>query len=163
MPPHATMRKGSPFDARCARTAPIARGSDILVGMSDERRDEDRAPIKLEVQYKRLNTFFADYTRNISKGGTFIRTTRPLDIGTEFVFVLVLPEANGGGGARLELTGVVKWIVAEAEATEAQPAGMGIRFAFDDDQRQQRLELLVAELMQASLGTNLTSKLLGNS
>ena len=37
-----------------------------------ERRAEVRRPIELKVEYKRLNTFFADYTKNISRGGTFI-------------------------------------------------------------------------------------------
>jgi type IV pilus assembly protein PilZ len=54
----------------------------------DEKRELDRAAITLRVDYKRINTFFADYTKNISKGGTFIRTTKPLDVGTDFVFVL---------------------------------------------------------------------------
>ena len=59
-----------------------------------DRRSAHRAAIELSVEYKRLNTFFADYTRNISKGGTFIRTERPLAIGTEFVFALsILSEA----------------------------------------------------------------------
>ena len=47
-----------------------------------EKRQAERAAITLRVDYKRLNTFFADYTRNISKGGTFIRTDRPLDMAT---------------------------------------------------------------------------------
>ena len=47
---------------------------------------------RCSVDYKRLNTFFADYTKNISKGGTFIRTSKPLDVGTEFVFVLTVPD-----------------------------------------------------------------------
>ena len=37
-----------------------------------ERRDNQRHAIELKVEYKRLNSFFADYTKNISKGGTFI-------------------------------------------------------------------------------------------
>ena len=50
-----------------------------------------RRPIELKVEYKRLNTFFADYTKNISRGGTFIKTARPLPIGTEFLFKLFIP------------------------------------------------------------------------
>ena len=50
-----------------------------------DRRREARAPIELKVEYKRLNTFFYDYTKNISKGGTFIKTDKPLDIGTIFL------------------------------------------------------------------------------
>ena len=52
----------------------------------DDRRIAERGPIALRVDYKRLNSFFADYTKNISRGGTFIRTDRPLQLGTEFVF-----------------------------------------------------------------------------
>src|SRR5499427_590038 len=57
-----------------------------------DRRMDPRAPIELKVEYKKLNTFFADYTKNISKGGTFIRTPRPLDVGTVFVFRLTVPK-----------------------------------------------------------------------
>ena len=57
----------------------------------DRRGGGERAPIELKVEYKRLNSFFADYTKNISRGGTFIRTERPLGIGTEFNFKLCVP------------------------------------------------------------------------
>src|ERR1700679_3164135 len=92
----------------------------------DNKRGEDRAAIQLRVDYKRLNTFFADYTKNISKGGTFIRTVKPLDVGTEFVFVLSVPSHN----RQLELKGVVMWVVTEEKATGENPAGMGIKFKF---------------------------------
>ncbi len=52
-------------------------------------------PIELRVEYKKLNTFFADYTKNICKGGTFIRTKKPLDVGTIFLFQLCGPDADG--------------------------------------------------------------------
>jgi uncharacterized protein (TIGR02266 family) len=61
---------------------------------ASEKRGDGRAPIELKVEYKRQNAFFADYTRNISRGGTFIRTTRPLPIGTEFVFKLFVPKLD---------------------------------------------------------------------
>jgi type IV pilus assembly protein PilZ len=126
--------------------------------MAEERREEDRAAITLKVDYKRLNTFFADYTKNISKGGTFIRTTKPLAIGTEFVFVLTVPEPKN---VHLELTGAVKWVVTEAEATAAQPAGMGIQFVFKEESERTRVSDFVAELMRSSLGEHLAAKLLG--
>jgi len=127
----------------------------------DERRDEGRAAITLKVDYKRLNTFFADYTKNISKGGTFIRTTKPLEVGTEFVFVLSVPEPKADTSTvQLELTGEVKWVVPESEATAENPAGMGIQFVFRDDGERERVEQLVADLMKASLGEHLASKLL---
>jgi type IV pilus assembly protein PilZ len=135
--------------------------TEAKVESTDERREEDRAAITLKVDYKRLNTFFADYTKNISKGGTFIRTTKPLEVGTEFVFVLTVPEPNlDNAGIRLELTGEVKWIIAEADATADRPAGMGIQFVFKDDTERARVEKFVADMMRSSLGDHLADKLL---
>lgn len=122
-----------------------------------ERRDDARAPITLRVDYKRLNTFFADYTKNISTGGTFIRTPRPLAIGTEFKFVLALPPE---GKTEVALNGIVKWVVTEADAGPDQPPGMGIRFIFRDDAERAEVEALVADLMRASLGRELAERLL---
>src|SRR5580658_7937448 len=85
-------------------------------GSSGKRR-EARAAITLKVDYRRLNSFFADYTKNISKGGTFIRTSKPLKVGTEFVFVLSVPSHN----TQLELKGAVVWVVTEESATEEKP------------------------------------------
>src|SRR5580765_3762259 len=114
-----------------------------------DRRAAQRAAISLRVDYKRLNTFFADYTKNISKGGTFIRTTKPLDIGTEFVFVLTVPEPKlENAPVRLELTGEVKWVISESEATDTKPAGMGIQFVFKDESERRRVETFVADLMR---------------
>src|SRR5450755_1893590 len=97
-------------------------------------RVHPRAPIELRVDYKRLNTFFADYTKNISKGGTFIRTTKPLDVGTEFVFVLSFPSKED----QLKLRGEVMWVTHEAEADESagKPPGMGIRFLFKKEEEK---------------------------
>jgi type IV pilus assembly protein PilZ len=143
---------------------------------ADDRRGDDRAPITLRVDYKRLNTFFADYTKNISKGGTFIRTTRPLEVGTEFMFVLSVPSVgspNGAAGAapgaessdsvQLELAGIVKWVVREDDASKDKPAGMGIQFVFANDSDREKVEALVAGMMREALGSRLTQKLLGRS
>lgn len=127
----------------------------MVEAKDEEHRKEDRAPITLRVEYKRVNTFFADYTKNISKGGTFIRTARPLDVGTEFNFVLSLPES-----VQLELKGVVKWVVTEADATADKPGGMGIQFVFGDDSQREAVERVVTGMMRESLGPVLAEKLL---
>ena len=125
---------------------------------SSEKRNADRAAITLRVDYKRLNTFFADYTKNISKGGTFIRTTKPLDVGTEFMFVLSLPATD----AQVKLRGKVMWVTAESEADEKQdkPPGMGIRFLFKDDSERDAVDDYVEKLMSEALGEHISTKLL---
>jgi type IV pilus assembly protein PilZ len=128
---------------------------------ADDRRNEERAPITLRVDYKRLNTFFADYTRNISKGGTFVRTSKPLSVGTEFMFVLSLPSTDGSPEpVKLELLGVVKWVVKDADATADTPAGMGIQFVFADAEQRKAVDEIVSGMMRESLGPHLAAKLL---
>jgi type IV pilus assembly protein PilZ len=127
-----------------------------------DRRREARAPIELKVEYKRLNTFFYDYTKNISKGGTFIKTERPLDIGTIFIFKLVVPARD----EPIALRGEVRWVVKEgAPRPPDVPAnhepGMGIRFVYDDEHHRQRLEQVVEKMMVDSLGPLIYSRLVG--
>jgi type IV pilus assembly protein PilZ len=123
----------------------------------DDRRRENRTPIELKVGYKRLNTFFADYTRNISRGGTFIGTERPLPLGTEFVFALTVP----GLEEPLRLTGKVIWTTSVEDATKANPAGMGIEFQYNSDDERREKEARVERLLSRELGDQLATKLLG--
>lgn len=122
----------------------------------DDRRLAFRAPIELKVEYKRLNTFFADYTRNISRGGTFIGTDKPLKVGTEFVFALGIPNL----AHPLRLRGKVIWTTDAADATRANPAGMGIEFQYDPGERAEK-EAAIERLLAAELGEHLATKLLG--
>lgn len=124
---------------------------------TDDRRRFDRAPIELKVEYKRLNTFFADYTKNISRGGTFIATQKPLPIGTEFVFALGIPAMS----EPLRLRGKVIWTTLPADATNANPAGMGIEFQYADDIERREKEAAVERLLIDQLGEHLATKLLG--
>jgi type IV pilus assembly protein PilZ len=130
--------------------------ADDIDAQWSEKRQAARAAITLRVDYKRLNTFFADYAKNISKGGTFIRTSRPLDVGTEFVFVLSIPSR----AEQLSLKGEVVWTVAEDKATEDRPAGMGIRFKFEENEERLVVERFVERLMNETLGPHISQKLL---
>lgn len=105
-----------------------------------------------------MNTFFADYTKNISKGGTFIKTERPLPVGTEFLFKLSLPRRD----SPFELKGEVVWVNHEGERQkpEIPDFGMGIRFIFKDQGERKDFEDEVEELMVAALGPHLYEKLL---
>ncbi len=118
---------------------------------SSDRREHIRAPIELKVEYKKLNTFFADYTKNISKGGTFIKTRKPLPVGTRFLFRLTVP----GRPLPFELNGDVVHA-----SPSGEDAGMGIRFVWAADADRQAFEQLVEELMERSLGPVVTQNLL---
>jgi type IV pilus assembly protein PilZ len=126
----------------------------------NERRREARAPIELKVEYKRLNTFFYDYTKNISKGGTFIKTEKPLGIGTVFLFKLIVPTQ----AEPLALRGEVRWIVKDGEplppqAPPGHEPGMGIKFVYDSADQRRDLERFVEKMMVDSLGQLIYSRL----
>lgn len=122
-------------------------------GMTEERRKKARVPIELKVEYKRLNRFFADYAKNISKGGTFIRTEKPLPIGTSFVFLMFVPKLE----EPLRFCGRVQWRIEDGGDDEP---GMGIGFVFDSEAERQRIEATVERLMKDSLGIRISKKLL---
>ena len=114
--------------------------------------------IELSVEYKRLNAFFADYTKNISRGGTFIKTEKPLPIGTEFVFKLSAP----GTTEPLALRGRVQWILTDVDAkAQGQDPGMGIGFIYASEAERERVVSVVEALMVQSLGAHLYEKLVG--
>jgi type IV pilus assembly protein PilZ len=122
-----------------------------------EHRQSVRAPIRLRVDYERMNTFFADYTKNISKGGTFIKTSRPLPLGTRFVFTLSVPALS----EPVALSGEVAWALGPDDAAaRGAEAGMGIRFIFADDASRGQFEKLVERMMVESLGKDVTERLL---
>lgn len=139
---------------------PPGAGADyrpVVAENFDDRRSHPRLPIALKVEYKRLNSFFADYTKNISRGGTFIRTNNPLAIGTEFMFHLQVPNLD----TPLALKGKVQWIVTEENATEDQEPGMGIGFVYESEADRDRIANTVEKLMVDSLGPTLFEKLIG--
>lgn len=120
-----------------------------------ERRESRRAPLELPIEYERLNALLSDYTHNISRGGTFIRTESPLEVGTELVFRIQAPQL----GEPIVLRGAVRWVVAPQE--EGRPAGMGIAFVFDSPEHKAEFEGRLDQLMAESLGPSVFEKLMG--
>lgn len=135
-----------------------------------EPRVEARRPIELKVEYKRLNTFFADYIKNISRGGTFIKTSRPLPVGTEFLFKLFVP----GREAPFTIHGEVHRIIdpqAAPPPPRPQPGagagdgsdgdpGMAIRFTYREGDPQDEIARIVDGMMTESLGPKLFARLM---
>jgi type IV pilus assembly protein PilZ len=124
-----------------------------------DRRGDRRRPIELKVEYKRLNTFFADYTKNISRGGTFIKTKRPLPIGTEFLFKLFVP----GRSDPLTIHGEVQRILAETDVGPDDDPGMAIRFVYREGDTQEEIARIVEGMMTDSLGPRLYAKLMDHA
>ena len=122
-----------------------------------ERRESGRAALELPVEYDRLNALLSDYTHNISRGGTFIRTDRPLGVGTVLSFTIRAP----GLGKPIVLRGVVRWVVEPGEASSGGPSGMGIAFVYGSPAHQEALAARLDRLMVQSLGPAAFEQIMG--
>lgn len=107
--------------------------------MSDNRRKGERIPVEVKVDYRTVGSFITDYTKNISRGGLFIRTSLPLDVGERVRLRITVPD----GDVPFALDGVVKW-VSTIRDREKHPPGMGIEFVDFDDGVREQLERLVS-------------------
>ncbi len=124
-----------------------------------DRRGSDRVQIEIPVNYTHKNTFFHDYIKNISLGGTFIRTTTFLPVGTYFRFIIRL----SGKKDELNLKAEVVWVREKEEIVENRvlPQGMGIKFLFDSEEEQKRFNEEIEKLIRKELGDKIAEKLLG--
>jgi type IV pilus assembly protein PilZ len=113
----------------------------------------------LPIEYDRLNALLSDYTHNISRGGTFIRTDRPLPLGTVLSFTIRAPEL----GEPLVLRGAVRWVVEAERAGPQRPAGMGIAFVYDSPPQKEAIERRLDRLMVQSLGPLAFEQLMGKA
>lgn len=72
------------------------------------------------VEYATDQELAADWIENLSHGGAFVKTARPLPEGQEVVLDLALP-----GGEKLHAKAAVAFV---------SPKGMGLQFALDEEQ-----------------------------
>ena len=112
-----------------------------------------RVPIEIKIQYKRINAFITDFTRDISGGGLFVRSDEPLALGTEALFTLAIPRME----QPVTLRGVVRRIV--PPGSPSGDAGMGIELLFDDADERNALKRVVDALMIEHLGEALFRRL----
>ncbi|HEX2569972.1 MAG TPA: PilZ domain-containing protein [Polyangia bacterium] len=83
----------------------------------DDRRSAPRYPIRLGVSFADGEDLGRHAIVNLSEGGLFIRTSRPLPIGTEIEMAIRV-----GDAAPIHQTGQVTWV----RGTEEE--GMGVKF-----------------------------------
>jgi type IV pilus assembly protein PilZ len=121
-----------------------------------ERRESGRAALELPVEYDRLNALLSDYTHNISRGGTFIRTDQPLQVGTVLSFTIRAPALV----EPIVLRGVVRWVVDPGQASGGRPSGMGVGFVYDSLAEKDAIEGRLDRLMVESLGRAAFEKLM---
>ena len=114
----------------------------------EPRRGHPRLPIELKVEYQNVDLFITEYTRNISRGGLFIRSEEQLEKGTQLLFKLHVPQLV----EPLSLKGRVAWVRTPEEASGSESPGMGIWFIYDSDEERTHLERTIDSLIQRQRG-----------
>ncbi|HVG58405.1 MAG TPA: TIGR02266 family protein [Hyalangium sp.] len=117
--------------------------------MADQSQKPNVAPrpprleYELPVAYKTVAGFVTDWATNISRGGLFINTQKPLPVGTHVKLIVSLP----GTEFPFDMTGRVTR-VNESHANNQVP-GMAIEFVGVDEEKRIRLEEFVERLRKA--------------
>jgi uncharacterized protein (TIGR02266 family) len=105
-----------------------------------DRRIASRLPARFLVEYEHLEDFLIDYSANLSIGGMFIQTTRPLPVGTRFRLRFKIP----GRARPVETEGVVCWVI-PPDHPGPEKVGMGIKFFELQPADQKSVEKMLAE------------------
>lgn len=111
-----------------------------------KQREGSRLPYRLRVDYHTVDEFIIDYTENISRGGAFIRTRRPLTPGTR----LQLEINVTGVPVLMKMRGKVAWVNPPSGPRHRPdlPTGMGVRFIYPEEATRLMMEALVERLEQ---------------
>jgi uncharacterized protein (TIGR02266 family) len=105
------------------------------------KRQAARLHHQIPVAYRSVGLFLSDWATNISQGGLFINTRKPLPIGTEVRVLIQLP----GEQFPATLDGRVTRI-SEFDNAHNQVPGMAVQFTSVDDDRRDQLERFVQRL-----------------
>ncbi len=104
-----------------------------------------RVPTHLKVRFTCGSTIDITSTQEISEGGLFLITRRPLAPGTPLHLEINL----GDLGAPIAVEGTVAWIRRTDDGNG--PAGMGIRFDHPDQEKQAAIGALVERALSEAL------------
>jgi len=103
-----------------------------------------KRPARLRISYKNASTFVKEYKRNLKRGGTFIKTKTPLEVGRDCILHLTIP----GCDEPVEVQGAVVWSSRDSEDVEGQEQGMGIKYSSAEGSGIEGLREVLARLEQ---------------
>jgi len=116
----------------CGSLILIDAVQDLDVPASEQRVDK-RCPVTLKVSYQTYDRFIVEYTKNVSKGGMFIKTKRPHQIYDIVDLYLHVPGLADPVHIRGEIVHVNIINVGDDDA------GVGVKFIDIDDMSREAL------------------------
>ncbi len=98
------------------------------------RRKYPRVPILIQVRYRTIKEQFSGFAEDLSAGGVFIATPKPLPPGTLLTLEFALPDSN----EPLKVKGIVAWSRTNLSRLD-QRRGMGIKFEGLTEKQKKRI------------------------
>ncbi len=107
-----------------------------------EKRKYPRIEAKVQVTFRTVKDLVAEYTKNISKGGIFLKTDQLLDPNAEIDLLMSFPNDLG----EFQVRGRVVRLVSMSHPTDSsrQLYGAGIRFVDPNPEMLGVIEKIVA-------------------
>lgn len=102
-------------------------------GAGIDRRKDERVETVVRVEF---DEEYWGFTKNLSRGGAFILTPDPMELGDEFLLKLFIPD----GGEPIESDCKVIWTNKYGKETKEVRRGMGIKFLRLQPEAQKRIE-----------------------
>src|SRR5512138_2796555 len=109
--------------------------------LPQNKRKALRLHHEIPVAYRSVGSFLTDWATNISQGGLFINTRKPLPVGTSVKILVQLP----GASFPFELQGRVTRVTEYDNHANMVP-GMGVEFLNVDDAKRRELDAFVERL-----------------
>ena len=164
-----TLPDSPPFEAKgtiTERVAPGSKGKEagfwarfdsmnqtgraLIAALMDDRnpaggkRAFERVKTRLQVGWASPKEFLVAYSENISRGGIFVATPNPPQLGEFVELLLELPDNATPAKANAE---VVQRITVEQAAQLGRSPGAGLQFVGADDDFRRRLDLCIDNLL----------------
>jgi type IV pilus assembly protein PilZ len=111
-------------------------------------RIHERIPYSVRVKYRTASSFLVAYSVNLSRGGLFLETPDPAEVGSEVSLQFEVP--NSGP---IQVRGTVSW--RRDKEDSAGPAGIGVEFAPVLDDLSLLIDQLVGDFTSGQLGINI--------
>jgi type IV pilus assembly protein PilZ len=108
---------------------------------TDNKRRAIRLHHEIPVAYRTVGSFLTDWATNISRGGMFINTRKPLPVGTEVKILVQLP----GTRFPYHLEGRITRATEFDNQVNMVP-GMGVEFTGVDEAKRREIDAFVGRL-----------------
>ncbi len=107
----------------------------------ENKRKAIRLHHEIPVAYRSVGSFLTDWATNISRGGLFINTRKPLPVGTNVKILVQLP----GKAFPYHFEGRVTRVTEFDNHANMVP-GMGVEFTSVDESRRREIDAFVERL-----------------